>query len=112
MINIKPIYISPRTFHKKKKKKLLTVHEKDTFLPQGPFHIIYKYAQGRIQGDAQGARATPLISILIIVQQIILYTINSPVSDMLFSAPSTPKYIPLPITRAGVWDASLAPLTD
>ena len=108
MINIKPIYISPR----EKKLNSLTVHEKDTFLPQGPFHNIYKYAQGRIQEGAQGARAPPLISILVIFQQIILYTINSQVSDMLFPAPSTPKYIPLPITRAGVWDASSAPLTN
>ena len=50
--------------------------------------------QGRIQ---TGARAPPLISILVIFQPIILYTINPPVSDMLVPAPSTPKYIPLPI---------------
>ena len=53
--------------------------------------------QGRIQRGAQGARAPPLISIVVIFQPIILYTINPPVSDMLVPAPSTPKYIPLPI---------------
>ena len=53
--------------------------------------------QGRIQGGAQSARAPPLISIVVIFQPLILYTINSPVSDMLVPAPSTPKYIPLPI---------------
>ena len=45
--------------------------------------------QGRIQGGAQGARAPPLMSRLVIFQPIILYTINP--------APSTPKYIPRPI---------------
>ena len=53
--------------------------------------------QGRIQGGAQGARAPPLISIVVFFQPIIVYTINPPVSDMLVPAPSTPKYIPLPI---------------
>ena len=52
--------------------------------------------RGRIQGDAQRARAPPLISIVVIFQTIILYTINPPVSDMLVPAPSTPKYIPFP----------------
>ena len=56
-------------------------------------HVI----QGRIQGGAQGARAPPLISIVVIFQPIFLYTINPLVSDMLVPAPSTPKYIPLPI---------------
>ena len=59
-----------------------------------------------------GVLKPPLISIVVIFQPIILYTINPPLSDMLVPAPSTPKYIPLPIKRAGVWDASLAPLTD
>ena len=54
-------------------------------------------SQGRIQGGAQGARAPPLFSIVVIFQPLILYTINPPVSDMLVLAPSTPKYIPLPI---------------
>ena len=53
--------------------------------------------QGRIQGGAQGARAPPLISIVVIFQPISIYTINPPVADMLVPAPSTPKYIPLPI---------------
>ena len=53
--------------------------------------------QGRIQGGAQGARAPPLISRVVIFQPIILHTINPPVSDMLVPAPSTPKYIPLSI---------------
>ena len=53
--------------------------------------------QGRIQGGAQGDRAPPSISIVVIFQPLILYTINPPVSDMLVPAPSTPKYIPLPI---------------
>ena len=53
--------------------------------------------QGRIQRGAQGARAPPLISIVVIFQPKILYTINPPVSDMLVPAPSTPQYIPLPI---------------
>ena len=53
--------------------------------------------QGRIQGGAQGARTPALISIVVIFQPIILYTINPPVSDMLVPAPSTPEYIPLPI---------------
>ena len=51
------------------------------------------------QGRIQGARAPPppLISKVVICQPLILYTINPPVSDMLIPAPSTPKYIPLPI---------------
>ena len=54
----------------------------------------YAYIQGRIQG---GARAPPLISRVVIFQPIIVHTINPPFSDMLVPAPSTPKYIPLPI---------------
>ena len=53
--------------------------------------------RGVSRGGAQGARAPPLISVVVIFQPIILYTINPPVSDMLVPAPSTPKYTPLPI---------------
>ena len=62
------------------------------------FYIFFNpFHSGAYPGGAQGARAPPLISIVVIFQPIILYTINPPVSDMLVPAPSTPKYIPLPI---------------
>ena len=48
--------------------------------------------QGRIQGGAQGARAPPLISIVVTNNFIYNYSTS--------------------VRHAGVWDASLAPLTD
>ena len=75
--------------------------------------VEYKFNPGRIQWGAQGARAlSPLNFQSGDFLTIISYAINPPVSDMLVPAPSTPECIPLPIERAGVWNASLAPLTD
>ena len=46
--------------------------------------VEYRFNPGRIQGGAQGARAPPLISRVVIFQPIIIsYTIYPPVSDML-----------------------------
>ena len=69
--------------------------------------VEYKFNPRRIQWGAQGSRELPppLNFQSGNFLTIISYTINPPVS-------STPEYIPLPIQRAVVWDASLAPLTD
>ena len=52
--------------------------------------------QGRIQRGAQGARALPLISRVVIFNSIISYKINPPVSGRLMAAPAQLNIYPFP----------------
>ena len=80
--------------------RLITLRgEKQVYLFERPNQNQRGSNSGRMH-DWRGSQALyqgatgRIISIVVISQPIILYTINPPVSDMLVPAPSTPKYIP------------------